>query len=175
MDEATAIAPEVLAALPLAAILAKVVEKVQWDRTRVTALGQTFAFMQKCVTHFHDVQARALSCLNNMLLVLPLPAGTTLLRVSCVSCVCVCVVCVCRVCVVCLMCGCVRCACGGADKQQAEGLWELLVKLCVEAGQPLPPPLGTDANMETLELVTASMWTLLRKSTQHGFPLVPPP
>lgn len=133
MDEATAIAPEVLAALPLPAILAKVVEKVQWDRTRVTALGQTFGFMQKCVTHFHDVQARALSCLNNMLLVLPLPA----------------------------------------DKQQAEGLWELLVKLCVEAGQPLPPPLGTDANMETLELVTASMWTLLRKSTQHGFPLSP--
>jgi hypothetical protein len=160
MDEATAIAPEVLAALPLPAILAKVVEKVQWDRTRVTALGQTFGFMQKCVTHFHDVQARALSCLNNMLLVLPLPAGTTLFRVSCaVSCR-----------VFCLMCG-----CGGADKQQAEGLWELLVKLCVEAGQPLPPPLGTDANMETLELVTASMWTLLRKSTQHGFPLVPPP
>jgi hypothetical protein len=75
MDEATAIAPEVLAALPLPAILAKVVEKIQWDRIKVTALGQAFGFMQKCITHFHDVQARALSCLNNMLLVLPLPAG----------------------------------------------------------------------------------------------------
>lgn len=75
MDEATAMAPEVLAALPIPTIMAKVVEKLQWDRVKVTELGQAFIFMKKCVVNFHAVQARALSCLNNMLLVMPLPSG----------------------------------------------------------------------------------------------------
>jgi len=58
------------------------------------------------------------------------------------------------------------------DKQQADGLWALLLGLCIEASQLPPPPLGNEANFETLELVTASMWTLLRKSAQSGSPLV---
>jgi len=133
MDEAAAIPPELLASLPLQDILAAVVAKAKWDRAKVAELAQAFDFMAPCATDFHTVQARALSCLNNMLLVLPLPA----------------------------------------DKQQADGLWALLLGLCIEASQPPPPPLGNEANFETLELVTASMWTLLRKSAQSGSPLLP--
>jgi len=76
MDEAAAIPPELLASLPLQDILAAVVAKAKWDRAKVAELAQAFDFMAPCATDFHTVQARALSCLNNMLLVLPLPAGS---------------------------------------------------------------------------------------------------
>ncbi len=100
-------------------------EKATWNRPAVEALmAGSPNLASTALPELHKIHLRALSCFNNMLLLLPIPVGIYASPSL-------------------LLCRTNHFSWGGeTDKSQAQALWEVLCKQCVQAAQPLPSPIG---------------------------------